>query len=390
MSEIKHHKFKGLLITCALCITATSQAIDFIQSPELTVTESETLTNEVWVSAESITIDGAVNEDLFIMAGSTLKLRGNFSGDVWGTGDSITASGRFSDNVRLAGRMTQVSGRMDRSLIAGGNTVKIEPSAQIMKDLFCFGKNIISEGEITGNARIISQKSIVGGTIHGNVTLTSQNIVILPGTCIDGDLNYTAPKELVLSPSVKLTGTLNRILPAPPSRSILKPNLQTHFLFALAALIAGLTFCRIFPRYSTTALHVLRTSNGTGMLAGIAAFIAIPMLSFFMLFTLIGLPLSLLMFFFYLILLYLGRIIVALWIGSLILKRKTVSPRSPAGPLTVGLLVIYTLTSITVISLPIDILVLVTGLGAMLIALFTNPVLIIQKPKNMTTTQTEA
>lgn len=365
------------LIAGLLLAGLNVQAIEFIQRDQFISSDAETLRDEMWIAAQTITISGDALDDLFA-AGGVLDLRGNFKSDVWASGNQVIAAGRFNDHVRLFSRTIQVSGALAGSLTTMGNTIKIEPSATIEKNMLCLGENVISEGSVTGNVRIIAQRATLGGKTAGNVSIAAQEIVILPGTVIGGDLSYTAPKELVLSPSVTLAGKLTRTFEAPPPRRFLRPNLAGHFSMAIAALVTGLVFSSLFPRYTAGTLNLLRTARTPCLLAGFAALFLIPISAFLLLFTFIGLPLSVLMFLFYFSLLYLSKIAVGFWLGGLILRHKDVTKRNRAGTLAIGLLVIYALTAIAALSFVVNVLVIIAGLGALLLALFKKPVLIIQ------------
>ncbi|MCC7299501.1 MAG: hypothetical protein IT583_00275 [Verrucomicrobia bacterium] len=373
----------------ALLFSQSVSAIEFVQREQFISSGAETLRDEIWVSAKNITVSSEVLDDLFA-AGDVLDLRGNFQSDVWAAGgDEVIAAGRFGDHVRLAARTAKISGSLSGSLTAMGNTVKIDPSATIGKSVLCLGENVISEGTIAGNVRIVAQKATLGGKIAGDISITAQEIVILPGTVIGGNLSYTAPKELVLSPSVALGGKLTRSFAAPQPNHFLKPDLTGHFFFAFAAFLTGMVFCSLFPRYTARSLQLLRTSRGTCVLTGLAAFFILPILCFLLVFTLVGLPLSLLMFLFYCILLYLSKIAVGLLLGTLILRRKVLTKQSLPGTLAIGLLVVYLLTAITAVSVVVSSLVTIYGLGALVLALFKKPVLIIQTSEDMKQTTTE-
>lgn len=377
MLKRKKTVWKTICLTALLC--GGVQAVEFIQTEQYSLPEGDVLPHEVWVSAQSVDIVGTVSNDFFAAAPS-MSLAGTFLGDVWGAGDSITANGIFKNDMRLAGRTAQVGGTLYGSLTAGGTTVKIDRTAKLYGDAFCFGDNVIIEGSVDGALRIIAQQVTLGGQMNGDVSITAQEIYVLPGTLLNGDLTYTAPNELVLSPSVLLSGELNRRFNPEPVRHILKPNLTEHFLFALAALVTGLVFIGLFPRYTAGTLYSLRNARGLCSLIGFAALFLIPVLAFVLLFTFIGLPLSILIFCFFAILLYLSKIVVALWIGQLILRKKEFNKRGAGTPLTLGLLILYALTAIVPISFAINILIVLFGLGALLFALFKKPVLIIQTP----------
>ncbi len=371
------------ILTLLAVLTTGANAIEFVQRDQFISSDAETLRDEMWISAQTITISGEALDDLFA-AGGVLDLRGNFKSDVWASGNQVIAAGCFNDHVRLLSRTAEISGVLGSSLTAMGTTVKIDPSATIAKNMLCLGENIISEGTIAGNVNLVAQKATLGGKIAGNVSITAQEIVILPGTVIGGNLNYTAPKELVLSPSVTLGGKLVRTFEAPEPNRFLKPNLAGHFGFAFAALLTGLVFSSIFSHYASNTVQLLRTARWSCFLTGFAALFLIPMVAFLLIFfVLIGWPLSILLILFYLILLYLSKIAVGLWIGALILRREEISKHNRAGALAVGLLIIYALTAFTAVSFLVSILIAIYGLGALILALFRKPVLIIQSPTDI-------
>ncbi|MBC8207508.1 MAG: polymer-forming cytoskeletal protein [Kiritimatiellales bacterium] len=377
MSKV-HSLLLRVLIVLLLNVFS-AQAIEFIQTNQFVITEMESMPEESWISAQSLTINGSVSNDLFASA-PVMELNGTFHGDAWCAGNSITGAGIFLNSARLISRITQIQGTHYGSVTAVGTTVKIDRTAVLYSDLLCVGENVILEGSVSGKVRVLAQRVTLGGQIKGDTSITAQEIVILPGTVINGNLSYQAPNELVLSPSVILNGELQRRFSPAPVRRLMKKNLGGHFMFALAALVTGLVFIGLFPRYNGTALHLLSESRGLCSLAGFAGLVLLPMGAFVLLLTVVALPLSILILLFYFILLYLSKIAVALWIGSAVLRRREFNKQKIAAPLTLGLLILYALTSFTAAEMIVNILVIILGLGALLIALFKKPVLIIQAP----------
>lgn len=368
-------------ITGLFCIAAfSSPAIDLVQTNQFTVAETDSLTEETWVSAQQVHVNGAISNDLFATA-PEIKLNGQFSGDAWCAGNDVTAAGTFANSMRILSQTVQIRGTHHGSVIAIGTTVKTDRIAKLYDDLLCMGKNVIIEGSVDGSVRVLADRVTLGGEIKGPVSITAQKIVVLPGTILNDNLTYTSSEELTLPSSVVPGGTVNRTQPPPAARNLLKQNLAGHFLFGLAAVVTGLVFCGLFPRYVGTSVQTLRASPGLCSIIGFAALVMIPLAAFLMLFTLIGLPLSILTLLFYLILLYLSRIIVALWIGSLILRRNEFSKRRAGGPLVLGLLILYTLTAVSAIHFPVNLLTILFGFGALLTDLFKKPVRVIDPKK---------
>ncbi len=372
MWNVGHRMWKVICIIGVLFAANHAQAIEFVQTEQFITETNDVLNEETWVYAENVTISGEVLDDLFSMS-TLLDLSGVFMGDVWGGGDSVSADGVFNDNLRLIGRTVQVSGTINGSLVAMGNTVKIDPTATIEKSVICIGESVVSEGTIQGDVRIIAKNVTLSGKITGDVSVTAQDVVLLPGTVIGGNLTYTAPKELFLSSAVTLDGELTRTFDTAPAKQLFKPNLIGHFTFGLAAFVTGLVFIGLFPRYSGGSFRALNRSRGICMLIGFAALFMLPITAFILLFTFIGTPLSILLFLFYLILLYLSKIIVALTLGSALLRRKEFNKQKAAAPLALGLLIIYAITAFVAASMLINILIAMIGLGALLVGLFKNP-----------------
>lgn len=384
MLNVERSMWKVFCAAGVLMLSLNAPAIDFVQTNRFVVAETNTLAHETWVSAQTVQVNGSTSNDLFATA-PEMELNGTFYGDVWGMGDGITATGIFRNSARLLSRTVQVQGTHYGPVIAAGNTVKIDRTAMLYNDLFGLGENIILEGSVSGDVRVLAQRVTLGGQFKKDVFVAAQEIVVLPGTIINGSLTYSAPDELVLPSSVVLNGELARTLRPAVHPRLLKENLGTHFMFALAALVTGLAFSSLFPSYTATAMQGMRETRGFCLLAGFAGLVVLPMTSFFIFLTLVGIPLSILILLLYLILLYLSKIIVALWIGSAILRKDAFNKRNTVAPLALGLLVIYALTSIAAAEMLINIAITILGLGALLIALFKKPVLVIQTgeiPKN--------
>jgi len=356
----------GVLIG-TLFVATNTFAIEFVQTEEFITHDDEVLREEIWISAQTAVISGEAQDDLFA-TGVLLDLGGLFQGDVWGAGEQVVASGTFEDHARLAGQRVHVSGDLAGSLVVLGNTIEIDPLAVVDQNVICLAGNVISEGKISGDVLIMARSVTLRGVVEGDVSIVAQDIVVMPGTRIDGNLSYTASKELVLSPSISLGGKLiRRFKPAP---QVVNPNLVSHLLFGLAAWVTGLAFIGLFPRCANGSFIALRDSLGLCILIGFASLCMLPILALLLSLTVIGFPLSLLVISFYLSMLYLSKIVVALWIGSAILRRRDWKKSSVAGCLVIGLFVIYSLTSFTVASILIHILIAIFGLGALLSALF--------------------
>lgn len=368
---------KHALLLCAiLLLTASvSPAIQFINAPRYELLPDETATEELWLIAESnITFRGLAEEDVFAVT-AVAELSGTFANDLWAMADQVGFTGRARDDVRLLGRTLRIAGTTDRNLVAAGTTVEVDTGATIGQDAVLIGEDVLFKGGAR-NLRIMASRASVSGRVKGNLRVAAADIVVLPGTEIEGDLVYTSPDELVLDSRVLVRGNLRRSLtfpggyvrPQPSSRS--RVSFQS-FLY-INALLALLVFCAVFPHFTGRAVRMLRQSPGWCLLAGLLAFGLLPMVGFVSMLTLVGLATGAFTIGIYLAMLYLAKGIVALVLGGMIMRRRGPQPfRNVFSALSFGLLILYASVWIPYIGDTIMALVAVLGLGALVLSLFS-------------------
>ena len=257
-----------------------------------------------------------------------------FHNDVWALGNSVEFTGTAAEHARFfATSEIILGGKVGISAVAIGKTVTLTTNSVIDGDALLVGQSVVVAGDIRGNLRVLAGAATLNGRIDGNVRIVADDIVVMPGTKIGGDLVYTSPKDLFLDPGkVELDGQLIRKeletiqVKAPPST--LYDIVVSQAYFYLCALVAGIPFIAIFPRFTGRAVRWVRQSAWKCALVGFIAFCLIPMTSLFVFFTIIGIPLSLLLLLAYAIMIYLSKIIVALGIGGIVLRRHGPQPFS--------------------------------------------------------------
>jgi cytoskeletal protein CcmA (bactofilin family) len=277
---------------------------------------------------------------------------------VWGAGESITLSGIAARHARLLGfKNTHVEGQVARNLIAVGSTVVIDKQASVEGSAVVAGQDVLIDGTVRGKTRIYGNRVTLSGAFDDEVSIVASDINILPGTHIAGDLRYMMDKDLILDGRVALDGKLVRMEPkvAASSPGLSWSTVLFQIGLCLAAILVGMAFANFFPSMVAMSVQKLAESFWRSLLVGFVAFCLIPMTAFFLIFTLVGLPLSILLIMGYLIMIYLGKIVAALYLGhSILRRRRDRPPASLLAPLMLGLVTLYT---VALAPFPIDILV---------------------------------
>ncbi|MFC1467324.1 hypothetical protein ACFLQY_01340 [Verrucomicrobiota bacterium] len=385
MIKIKQ-TISALFLGISVCAT---QAIEFKSTELLTVSTDESVTNEIWHSAQQIDFQGTALQDLFLLSSDQLKLSGEFKEDVWGGATTASFKGNSAGSVRLAAQNSiTVEGNVGGNLIAAvpninRATVKLTENSSIQGAAICFGDNVILEGT-TADITIYANKATIGGEIKGNATVVARDIVVLNNTRIAGDLNYLSGEELLVPNSVQVGGQLKQLpIPVKPAAD-LKNTLVRQGYFFIAAILVTIPFLNLFPNYAANAVAIFRITPWRCLLIGFAALFIIPFCCITLCASIIGMPLGLILGGWYAILLYLSKIVFALVIGVLIFRwKKPPAQKSTVIAAIAGLFVIYVLTSIQFIKTPIWLMIAMYGTGALILATFKKVRLVVPTPPNI-------
>lgn len=341
------------IVTLGL-LASVCHALEFKAADQFNLPAGQTTSNELWLQARTIHFAGKAQDDCFFLADSvgqatssnpaTLKLSGLFDNDVWGLGENIEFTGIIQDHARLAAMKTLiVAGTIEHNLIGLAPTITLATNAMIHGNGLLAGQDILLYGEIAGTTRVFGNKVTLSGHFGGDVTITATDINVMPGTSIDGNLIYSMEEDLVLDSRVALGGKIiKREWTAAPEKPYTSGTLILQLGLLCGAIMVGLLFISIMPGFVALGIHKLSESPWRCFLFGFITFALVPMTAFFLLFTLVGIPLSAVLMLAYLLLMYLSKIITGLYLGHLILRRKPPLPSQLLFPLlSLGLLVIY-------------------------------------------------
>lgn len=371
---------KGIVVWMWLGLTSLALGIEFIQTNQYTLATNETLPAELWLSAGHITVAGQAQDDLFLLGASdTIKsdgtngvvmLVGDCQNDVWALGNIVELSGQVRDHARFLARTVTISGSIARSALLMGSAVHLTKTSQLDGDAWLMGENLVAEGIVQGQLTLLGQNVTLAGTFATNVHVMAEDIVVLPGTKINGNLVYRSAKELMLDKDAKLGGQLIREpVPVSTSGGLLSP-LQSVvvqlWLFA-AALVVGAIFFWLFPQVGQQAVACLTTSFWKCLLVGFVVLALSPMVCFLAAISLVGLPFSLLVMTVLGILMYLSKLVVAVFIGRLgLLGRQKVSF---VWAFFLGLLLLYIGASAGVVGIIVWFVIVCAGTGSLVLTL---------------------
>ncbi|VGO15989.1 hypothetical protein PDESU_04578 [Pontiella desulfatans] len=364
-------------------LTLQVSAIDFIATNVYAVGADTVVADEQWVFSGIAETEGTFKNDLFILSGNPLQLNGTFEGNLWGAASmEANLNGECLRNVRLSGKSVRINGPVGGNVIAMGETIIIGTNAVIGGSVRLLGTSIILEGLIRGDAAITSARvATLGGTIEGHSKVFSPDIILKRDAKLKGDLAYTTNKELIPAEGI-VGGRLLRVAPETEPLFSME-RLTSKAMWFFAAFLAGLPFITLFPMTTAMASQLARRSPWKCLWVGFLASGALPIFGIMSASSIIGVPLGALILASWGILFYLGRIIMALVLGTMLLRSIGTSIGRVLLAMGLGLAIIYATTIIPGIGVPVQLTVLWLGMGSLILALLEKRRLILQVPANL-------
>ena len=358
----------GSLVVAASPSTAV--VIDLTNHWELA--GGSALAEEHWVRAETIQVDGTVDQPLSGWA-RTVVLNGPVDAAVWlAATANLSWTNTATAPIRLAGRYLDLGGVAERSVVAAAETVSVQPLAVFHDTVAFYGLTVVANGSFRSNVIITANSITAKGRFGGDLVLRGDDINIAPGTEIDGDLVYASSRTLAPGSKVIIGGEIIR-RPALVLGISRAQGFTILFAMFASAILVGIPAVRFCPRMFLYGGGLIVRSPFRCLLTGLAAVWLTPVLGWALLMMTFTLPFGLVLLATMFVIMYLAQIVIALLIGGAILRR-TSSGTSPHAflALGVGLVLLYAATLIPVVNLIIWAAVLTIGVGGLLLGLWSS------------------
>jgi len=320
-----------------------------------------------------IEINGDVSGDV-IAFGSNITVNGNVRGDVIVMASILKIDGHVMGNVRAAAGTVEVSGTVDKNVnLFSGNTNFLEGS-KISGELYAAGGVLQSKGEIEKNMYVRGGQVVLDGTVGGNayIRIEGKNKVVAgENTKIGGQLEYLTPlsDQLNLHENAVVSGGVNHTEVI--SKDFGKKAVKSALLFAkivslFGLLVVGLVLVTLMPKALLQMSDEMLKRPGKNILRGLVVFIVVPAVVVMLFFTIIGIPVALMLVPLYLISLYVGKVVAGIVFGIFLLKsfkKKENSSPKLMGPMILGLIVLVVVTNVPYAGWAVSLLAVFWALG---------------------------
>jgi hypothetical protein len=337
----------------------------------VTVASNETIDDTLVVFADSVNVSGTITGDLIVFA-RQVNIRGTVQGNVIGFGQRVDVTGKVGGDIFGFGQSVQAAGPVGRSFWGFGQTVTVGTGGRMEQDATLFGANLNVDGDIGRDLTAFAGSLDVGSKIGRDLRFRGGQLLVHAPSMIGRNLDARtkSEKDVQMDPGVTVEGKkMVELVKPQPSQYRTLGFYVRQLLRIGAAFLMGLLLFWLVPgagRTSLSSARVLLTSGGIGFLAAVA----MPVAALILAVTLIGLPIALVTFMFWLLGLYLAKIVIARCIGGAILGTSGDGMASTALALLIGLVVVIAAVNLPFIGGILNFLLILIGLGALVLTIW--------------------
>ncbi|MEA3510281.1 MAG: polymer-forming cytoskeletal protein, partial [Actinomycetota bacterium] len=319
---IRHRAVTFIALLFALAPLLAAIAPSVVTTDLFIVGEDEPITEDVYVAATSGRVEGLIDGDLVITAGD-LSIAGTVTGDVLALTSGIVRleqGGVVEGSLRTVTPQVQIDGEIAKDLFVAGLAGAVGSTGVVGRDVIMFGGTLTIEGDVGRDVRGRLLNADVSGSVGRDIDLAVQRLVVDAGASVGGDVLYRSTNDAVIA-----EGTVGGQVVQLPA--------QSNFVFGVILMIANVVGFLAFVVSGFVLLWLFRSTGAAAIeavekhpiktgLVGLLSLIAAPLLVLFFAFTLVGLPLAVVLLVALLLALVFGPIPAVGAVGDLILRRK--------------------------------------------------------------------
>jgi hypothetical protein len=309
----------GMFCILALAVALPVSAAIFQTGDEFSLSEGETLFEDLYAFGGSIVTEGDIQGDMIVMGGKVLS-SGFVSGDIVAVGGNIDILNSVGDDVRVVAGQVVISKSVQGDVLVAGGQVHILPDAIIQGDVIGVGGRVVIEGAVRGDARLYGGDIVVNGSVGGNLDVFADNRFSLgEGASIGGNLMYRAPEELQILDTVVQGETTFELHSVRFDQSLISAVLGAAFLLkVLMLLVVGLLAVVFFGQFSQDLGNYVVPHFGKSLLVGFVLFVVVPAFIFLLLISVIGIAVGLVLMLIYALALTIAKVYAGILAGALL------------------------------------------------------------------------
>lgn len=314
----------ALVLGFFVFLAPNSQAAEFKQGGLIHIQENELVSGNLYVATSELIVDGKIAGDLIGVA-KDVKINGEIAGDLIVAAQNVEVNGRVEGNIRLISSRFTLNGFVAKNINTLAEEIYLNPESFIGWDFLGAAKTLFVKGVISGGLDAMGENVIVDAQIDkdANIKLEGalQSLTILPETTVGGALNYFGKQETLIANQENFKKGVN--FERYEGQKNKTSNKAGNILFLiLTALATASFFFYVIKGANKKTMLALSSFSLKDLLPVLLFIIITPILIIVLFATIIGIPLSLLLASFFFGMIYLSKVVAAIFLGQLAQKKS--------------------------------------------------------------------
>ncbi|MCJ7497421.1 MAG: polymer-forming cytoskeletal protein [candidate division Zixibacteria bacterium] len=364
-------KFFRFLILFLFCYSAflpqLIQATVLKGGENIVIPESTLIQDDYFIAGNNIKFSGKVEGD-FVSASKTLTSKGVIGGNLMSVARDLDISGEVGGSFRGGAQNISLDGKLKRNFLGFAANINLKDNSEIGGDVIAFCGELKISGKVGKGVKGSVGSVVISGVIDGDVNIQADEISIMPDAKINGNLFYKSKKEAKIEKGAQITGETKWTKVIPKKKKgggLTGGKLLIKFLFLCASIVTGLFMLLVAKKEVKAVKESIFKDFLKNLGLGFVFVICVPVAAIILHFTVIGIPVSIIVLFVYLVLFYMAKIFFGFALGEKVLMLfKTNGTPAPVWSLIIGLLILYILFLVPYIHWIVYLLVLFVGFGS--------------------------
>lgn len=333
----------------------------------LVLSQNQVMADDYYAASQTVIIEGLINGDAFLAGGNVIA-GGVVAGDLYVAAGVVNITGTVNNDVRVMGGVVNISGKVGGSVTALGGTINLTNTASVGGSIAAVGGTVFISSPVGREAAVLANKLTVDSSVGRSISALASKVILSSRAVIAGNVRVLSNNNLQIEPGAQVTGLIVRqplsmVSPAEPisldlGQFFFRLNFFFHFLDFLGSLLTGYVLFWLLSGFTHRAARAIMRSPWSNFWIGLVVFLATPIIAILLAMTVIGLPLSLIIFALYLIAAYGSRFLVWFTIGEMLLHFK-----GRGWSLFLGLFIFETVLLVPILGVLVFILTVIFGLG---------------------------
>ena len=311
----------GFCATAALAVPPAASASDFRRGDYVEVKQDEVVKGDVFLFGHRTRMNGTVEGDVYLFS-EDANVTGHVKGDVIAFAQSLHVTGQVDGNIRAFTNNLTISGDVSRNVLTFDESVNVDSAGKIGGSMTIFVKSLSLDGHLGRDLLIFSEHTGISGKVGGGVQAKGDSLDISSTAEIDGPVRFDGNKEPEVSSQAKLASPVDFHKVEHKSRYQEGHYYIWRVIWTAAFILLGMILLLLAPTFgaeTTNAAERIGAPIGLGVLV----FFGVPIAAIIACITVVGIPLGLLAFASWFLILNCAELVVGTVVGNWILGKAT-------------------------------------------------------------------